>query len=150
ELIRSSADGRLQAGGNLSVSLVREERDYHWTYDDNHWGYDYSSSYKTIETRTLAARAEGSTRFDFQVEWGEYRIEVKDPATGLVTRFPFVAGWDWDNENRGLDARPDKVKLALDKTSYHTGDKLKVTVTPPHPGPGVLIVESDHLIHTQA
>ena len=150
ELIRSTADGKLQAGGNLSVSLVREERDYHWTYDDNHWGYDYSSRYKTIETRTLAARAEGGTRFDFPVEWGEYRIEVKDPATGLVSRFPFVAGWDWDNENRGLDARPDKVKLALDKTSYHAGDKLKVTVTPPHEGPGVLIVESDHLIHTQA
>lgn len=150
ELIRSGADGRLQPGSNLSVSLVREERDYHWTYEDNHWGYDYSSRYKTIETRTLSARAEGGTRFDFPVEWGEYRIEVKDPATGLVTRFPFVAGWDWDNQNRGLDARPDKVKLALDKTSYHAGDKLKVTVTPPHPGTGVLIVESDHLIHTQA
>ncbi len=149
ELIRSTADGQLQAAGNLLVSLVREERDYHWTYTDNHWGYDYSSRYKLIESKTVAARAEGPTRIDFPVQWGGYRIEVKDPATGLVSRFPFVAGWDSDNQNRGLDARPDKVKLALDKTSYRAGDKLKVSITPPHPGNGILLVETDHLLHTQ-
>jgi uncharacterized protein YfaS (alpha-2-macroglobulin family) len=150
ELIRSKADGSLQAASNLTVSLVREDREYHWTYTDEHWGFDYSSSYKVVESKTVAARAEGPTRVDFPVQWGGYRIEVKDPVTGLVSRFPFVAGWDSDNQNRGLDARPDKVKLALDKTGYHAGDKLKVTITPPHEGAGILIVESDHLMHTQA
>ena len=150
ELVRSTADGRLQAASNLTASLVREQRDYHWTYSDSHWGFDYSSRYKVIESKSVSARAEGPTRIDFAVEWGAYRIEVKDPATGLVSRFPFVAGWDSDNQNRGLDARPDKVKLALDKTGYRAGDKLKVTITPPHAGPGILLVESDHLLHTQA
>ena len=41
----------------------------------------------------------------------------------------FKAGWSWSDENRGLDARPDKVKLALDKTAYKAGDVLKVTLT---------------------
>ncbi len=149
ELIRSDAQGRLQAGNNLSVSLVREERDYHWTYADNHWGYDYSSRYKTIETKTVAARAEGPTRIDFPVQWGQYRVEVKDPVTNLISRFNFVAGWDWQDQNRGLDARPDKIKLALDKTAYRAGDKLKITLTPPHAGTGVLLVETDHLLHSQ-
>ena len=149
ELVRSTADGRLQAANNLTATLVREERDYHWTYSDNHWGYDYSSRYKVIESKPAIARAEGPTRIDFLVEWGAYRIEVKDPGTGLVSRFQFVAGWDSDNQNRGLDARPDKVKLALDKTGYRAGDKLKVTITPPHAGAGILLVESDHLLHTQ-
>lgn len=149
ELIRSRLDGSLQAAKSLNVSLVREERDYHWTHDDGRWGYDYTSTFKTIETKAVAARAEGATRVDFTVQWGEYRIEVSDPATGLVTRFPFVAGWSWENENKGLDARPDKVKLSLDKTGYRAGDKLKITVTPPHPGAGVLMVETDRLLHVQ-
>ncbi|MEO7252319.1 MAG: alpha-2-macroglobulin, partial [Arenimonas sp.] len=149
ELIRSSIDGRQQAGNNLTASLVREERDYHWTYADNRWGYDYSSRFRTVESKQVSVRAEGPTRIDFTVQWGGYRIEVKDPATGLVTRYPFVAGWDSDNENRGLDARPDKVKLALDKTAYHAGDKLKLSITAPHAGPGILLVETDHLLHTQ-
>src|SRR5690606_2120797 len=46
--------------------------------------------------------------------------------------------------------RPDKVKLALDKTAYRAGDTLKVTLTPPHPGRGLLIVESDKPLYVQA
>src|SRR5690606_27244977 len=71
-------------------------------------------------------------------------------ATGLTTRYPFRAGWSWDDQNRGLDARPDKVKLALDKTGYKAGDTLKVTVTPPHAGKGLLMVESDRMLYVQA
>jgi uncharacterized protein YfaS (alpha-2-macroglobulin family) len=41
------------------------------------------------------------------------------------------------------------VKLALDKARYRAGDTMQVTVTPPHDGPGVLLVESDHLLYTQ-
>src|SRR3546814_1346560 len=64
-------------------------------------------------------------------------------------RYPFRAGWSWNDDNRGLDARPDKVKLSLDKTGYRAGDKLKVTPTPPHAGKGVLLVESDKLLYVQ-
>lgn len=150
ELVRSRADGTLVAAPDLKVSLVRELRDYHWLFRDNRWDFDYSARFQTVETRSVAARAEGGVRIDFPVEWGEYRLEVQDPLTGLVTRFPFVAGWSWDNQNRGLDARPDKVKLALDRTHYGAGDRLKLTVTPPQAGRGVLIVESDRLLHIQS
>jgi len=148
EVLRSDADGRLSEGA-LDVSLVREHRDYHWRRDDSGWAFDFTARYETVETRELAARSDGGTRIDFPVQWGEYRLEVRDPATGLVTRLPFVAGWSWDNQNRGLDARPDKVKLALDKTHYRAGDKLTVTVTPPQPGQGLLLVETDRLLHVQ-
>lgn len=147
ELVRTNANGARVAAGGLKVALVRERRDYHWTHGDDGWSFDFSSRFKTVETKTVAAPAEGSARIDFPVEWGDYRLEVTDPATGLVSRYPFTAGWSWDDENRGLDARPDKAKLALDKERYRAGDTLKVTVTPPHPGPGVLLVESDKLLY---
>ncbi len=149
ELLRSDAAGALSAG-EVEVRLVRELRDYHWLRTpQGGWSFDYSARYQTVETRPLSLRADGATRIDFPVEWGEYRLEVLDPATGLLTRLPFVAGWSWDNQNRGLDARPDKVKLALDKTGYRAGDTLRVTVTAPQPGPGFLVVESDTLLHVQ-
>ncbi|MEP7186049.1 MAG: alpha-2-macroglobulin family protein, partial [Rhodanobacter sp.] len=71
------------------------------------------------------------------------------PATKLTTVFPFFAGYSWEDENLGKEARPDKVKLALDRARYHAGDTMKVTITPPHEGPGVLLVESDHLLYTK-
>lgn len=150
ELIRSNAKGDQLAASKLSVKLVRENRAYHWTYDnDNGWHFDYNTNFEDVQSQTVDIPAGGVAKIDAPVEWGNYRLDVTDPATGLTSRFPFFAGWSWNDDNRGKEARPDKVKLALDKPSYRAGDTLKVTVTPPHAGPGVLLVESDHLLYTR-
>lgn len=150
EIVRMDAAGKPQPGKGLKATLVRELRDYHWNHsDDGGWDYDFTRRFENKETRTLHVGA-GASKIDFPVEWGEYRLDVFDPATGLTTRYPFRAGWSWDDQNRGLDARPDKVKLALDKTGYKAGDTLKVTVTPPHAGKGLLMVESDRMLYVQA
>jgi uncharacterized protein YfaS (alpha-2-macroglobulin family) len=149
ELVRVDATGKPQPAKGLKVTLVRERRDYHWNYDeDGGWDYDFTQRFENLEVKTVDIGATAA-KVDYPVEWGGYRLEVFDPATGLTTRYPFNAGWSWDDENRGLDARPDKVKLALDKTGYKVGDTLKVTVTPPHAGKGVLMVESDRMLYVQ-
>ena len=150
EVVRVDAGGKPQPGKGLKATLVRELRDYHWNYDeDGGWDYDFTRRFENKDTRTLDVGA-GASKIDYPVEWGEYRLDVFDPATGLTTRYPFRAGWSWDDQNRGLDARPDKVKLALDRTGYKAGDTLKVTVTPPHAGKGLLMVESDRMLYVQA
>ncbi|MEO6687597.1 MAG: alpha-2-macroglobulin family protein, partial [Dokdonella sp.] len=121
-----------------------------WVFDkESGWHFDYNQRYEDAETRDVDAEAGKVAKFDVPVDWGNYRVEILDPATGLTTRLPFFAGWSWNDDNRGKEARPDKVKLALDKPTYHAGDTLKVTVTPPQAGPGVLIVESDHMLYTR-
>lgn len=150
ELMRFGRNGQPIPAKGLKVALVRELRDYHWTHDSSSgWSYDFTRRYKTVETRTVDAGATAA-RIDMPVEWGDYRLEVFDPATRLTMRYPFHAGWGWGDENRGLDARPDKVKLALDKAGYRTGDKLKVTLTPPHAGKGLVMVESDRMLFVQS
>ncbi|MFT4178455.1 MAG: alpha-2-macroglobulin [Thermomonas sp.] len=150
ELMRFGSDGKPRPAKGLQVTLVREHRDYHWTHDeDGGWDYDFTRRFEKVETRTVDAGAT-ALRFDFPVEWGEYRVDVFDPATKLTMRYPFRAGWSWNDNNRGLDARPDKVKLALDKTAYKNGDTLKATLTPPHPGKGLVMVESDRMLFVQS
>ncbi|WP_411851799.1 alpha-2-macroglobulin family protein [Stenotrophomonas sp. LGBM10] len=148
QLMRVDAAGKAQPAKGLKATLVRELRDYHWSFNDNRWDYDFTRRFENKETRTLDAGT-AATTVDFAVEWGEYRLDVFDPATGLTSRYPFRAGWSWNDDNRGLDARPDKVKLALDKTGYKAGDTVRVTVTPPHAGKGVLMVESDKMLYVQ-
>lgn len=150
ELMRFGPDGKPRPAKGLKVTLVRELRDYHWSHDDDTgWNYDFTRRFQNVQVMTVDAGMTAA-RFDFPVEWGEYRIDVYDPATKLTMRYPFRAGWGWDDSNRGLDARPDKVKLSLDKTAYRTGDKMKVTLTPPHAGKGLVMVESDHMLFVQA
>ncbi|MDI9239651.1 alpha-2-macroglobulin [Lysobacter sp. LF1] len=148
EILRVGSDGKPRPAKGLRVTLVREHRDYHWSHGDDGWDYEFTRRYEDIETRTLDAGS-APARLHFPVEWGDYRLDVFDPATKLTTRYPFTAGWSWSDENRGLDARPDKVKLALDKTAYRAGDTLKVTLTPPHAGKGLLMVESDRMLFVQ-
>jgi len=150
EVIRSNAAGELLGGSPLKLTLVRERRDYHWVYDSQGgWRFNYTERQENAETRDLPLEAGKATRLDVPVEWGNYRVELYDPDTGLTMRYPFYAGWSWGDDNRGQEARPDKIKLALDKERYRAGDTLKVTITPPHPGEGLLLVESDTLLHAQ-
>ncbi|UZW63136.1 alpha-2-macroglobulin family protein [Lysobacter enzymogenes] len=150
ELMRVGSDGKPRPASGVRATLVRERRDYHWNYgEDGGWKYDFTRRFEDVETRAVDLGANAS-KLSFQVEWGEYRLDVYDPQTKITTRYPFRAGWSWDDQNRGLDARPDKVKLALDKTSYKSGDTLEVTVTPPHEGPGLLMVETDRMVYVQA
>ena len=46
ELIRSNAAGDLVAGQHLKLTLVREHRDFHWTFDkDSGWHFEYVQRY---------------------------------------------------------------------------------------------------------
>ena len=148
EIVRADVDGKLVAGSHLKVRLQRELRDFYWLYEHGDgWKSDSHQQLQLIEEKDIDVAAGGRARVEFPVEWDGYRIEVYDPQTKLTTVFPFFAGWSWDDENLGKEARPDKVKLQLDKARYRAGDTMKVTVTPPHDGPGVLLVESDHLLY---
>ncbi|OOG60751.1 hypothetical protein B0E47_02430 [Rhodanobacter sp. B05] len=150
EIARANVDGQLVAGSHLKVRLQRELRDFYWLYEQNGgWKSDANQRLQLIDEKDIDVAAGKSVHVEFPVEWGSYRIEVYDPATKLTTVFPFFAGYSWDDENLGREARPDKVKLQLDKARYRAGDTMKVTVTPPHDGPGVLLVESDHLLYTK-
>ncbi len=150
EIVRANVDGKLVAGSHLKVRLQRELRDFYWLYEqDGGWKSDANQRLHLIDEKDVDVAAGQSAHVEFPVQWGSYRVEVYDPATRLTTVFPFFAGYSWEDQNLGKEARPDKVKLQLDKARYRAGDTMKVTVTPPHDGPGVLLVESNHLLYTR-
>ncbi len=96
EVLRSNANGDMVAG-HVKATLVREYRDYRWTYDnESGWHFDYTDRYENSETRDFDVAAGQTVKFDVPVEWGNYRIELSDPATGLTTKLPFFAGWSWN------------------------------------------------------
>ncbi|MEE7560742.1 alpha-2-macroglobulin family protein, partial [Xanthomonas sp. Kuri4-2] len=82
ELTRVDAAGRPQPARGLKVTLVRERRDYHWTFNDNRWDYDFTRRFENTQTRSVDVGG-SAAQVDFPVEWGEYRVDVFDPATGL-------------------------------------------------------------------
>ena len=143
ELLVADAAGNKLAAEQLSVRLVRERRDYFWTFSESDgWSHDYSEKFLTLGEEKLEVAAGGTAKVSFPVEWGPYRIEVIDSQTGLLSSLRFWAGYRWQDNAEGGAVRPDQVKLALDKPAYVDGDTARVTVTPPAAGSGYLLVES--------
>ncbi|HPA02070.1 MAG TPA: alpha-2-macroglobulin [Chiayiivirga sp.] len=150
EVVKSGPEGKFVAAQNLAVKLVRELRDYHWNWvDGSGWNTDFTRRHETIAETTLNFDGTTPAKFSARVEWGEYRLEVTDPSTGLTLLYPFTAGWSWNNDNQGIDARPDKVKVSFDQSGYRAGDTATVTLTAPYDGPAVVLVESDRILHRQ-
>ena len=150
ELARVNRDGQpMPPKQELAVTLVREEKEYFWEYN-NAEGWqrkDVSSEFPIVQQKLkLDTQAKG--KISFPVEFGYYRLEVEDADTGLKTVYPFHAGWDWERADNTA-ARPDQIALALDKPAYQGGDVAKLTITPPSAGEAIVSVEGDGILWSQ-
>lgn len=143
ELLVADAAGNKLAADDLTVRLVRERRDYFWSFSDGEgWRHNFNEKFLTLSEEPLSIEAGGTTKVSFPVEWGPYRVELVDNRTGLLSSLRFWAGYRWQDNAEGGAVRPDQVKLALDQPAYAAGDVARITVTPPAAGRGYLLLES--------
>ena len=143
EVLLADPAGNKLASDNLQVRLIRERRDYYWSFSESEgWNYHYNEKFLNLGEEGIKVAAGGTAKVSFPVEWGPYRVEVTDPETGLTSSLRFWAGYSWQDNTEGGAVRPDQVKLALDKPAYGAGDTAQITVTPPSGGSGYLMVES--------
>lgn len=150
DLMRVDAvGGTAQLEQELAVTLVREEKEYFWEYN-NAEGWQRKSiggEYPLLQQKILLDD-KAQAKVAFEVQQGYYRLEVEDPETGLRTVYPFHAGWDWHAEEN-TSSRPDKIVLALDKPAYAAGDTAKLTITPPAAGHAIVAVEGESMLWSQ-
>lgn len=144
EIVYTNKQGEKLAVEDLDVRLVYERRDYYWNWSSEEgWSTGYNQR-DIVQDSSQISISEGQTaKVGFMVDWGSYRLEVIDRETGLLSSVRFWAGYSWqDNTSNGGGARPDQVKMKLDKASYKPGEKVKLTVEAPQAGNGYLLVES--------
>lgn len=148
EIIVTNAQGERLAGDGLDLQVIREVRDYYWVHDPDHgWRTDYRESHYPVHAQTVSVAAGEGFELRLPVEWGRYRVEVTDPASGFTTRYRFEAGWHWAQDQDIVGGvRPEKVALHLDKPAYTAGGTARLTMTAPHPGEALVLVESDRLL----
>ncbi len=149
DLILVGADGQPRDAQGVQVDLVREDRQYFWVFSEGEgWHYEFSEKEYVDRSLNVDLAAAQPTRVTFAVNWGRYRLEVKDTRDGTLTTVRFHAGEDWYadwQESRRVDKsmRPDLVTLALDKESYRPGDTARMQVNAPHAGEALVLVEGD-------
>ena len=155
EVLLADFKGNKLAAKSLKARFIRERRDYYWSYSDSDgWDSNYNQKDLVMDERNLDISGGATAKLTYPVEWGYYRLEIENPATGLITNYQLRSGYWWQENTKqeeGGAVRPDQVKIAIDKPAYKAGDKAKVTITPPAAGNGYLMIESsDGLVWWQA
>ena len=149
DIVNADAQGQLHAAPNLDVQLIREERQYFWTHDSNRgWYWDWTDKEYTANSQSLSITGDKKAQIHVDVEWGNYRLEVRNPENNTITSLRFYAGYNWysrwqDSQQGSDSARPDKVTLALDKGAYLGGDIAQLNIVPPEAGEVLVLVEGD-------
>ncbi len=143
EVMRVDKTGRRIMAENLKVTVIKEHREYYWELVNGAWEWKSSSRFYPVDRYSIDIPDQESILVEVPVDWGGYRLEIHDPATGLTTSHDIWAGWQpRGSEGKDLN-RPDRVDLILDKKAYVPGDQIQVTVKAPEGGSGYLFVEAD-------
>lgn len=146
EVVKTNAGADLLGARDLDVSLIREYPDYYWEFSaSSGWERRVNYQHYPVAERRLDIKAGQKAVINFPVEWGPYRLEIVDPATGLKTSHRFSAGWHWWGKDGTGDQgnRPDQVVLSLDQKVYRPGDTAKVLIKAPEAGTAIVTVEGD-------
>jgi uncharacterized protein YfaS (alpha-2-macroglobulin family) len=137
EVVAVGPDGTLLERAGVSYTLYREDWRYIWFKRYDSWDYEVAVSDTPVARGSLELKAATPTPLSFDaVNWGRYRLEVVDQATGAATSMRFTAGW-WVAP--GAEGRPDMVTLTLDKAGYGMGEVAQVHVEAPYAGQLVLL-----------
>ncbi|QQS54499.1 MAG: alpha-2-macroglobulin family protein [Candidatus Competibacteraceae bacterium] len=144
EVIALDPLGQPQAKSGLRAELVREEYQYYWYHDDGRWNYKMiirDSAPAGGQTLNLAAD-QPAVVTQRGLDWGHYRLDVLDPATGVASSVRFTAGW-FETPSEG--DTPDQMKVTLDQPRYQAGEIAKIFVRAPFAGEVLLNVVGDRL-----
>lgn len=145
DLIALDPLGQPLAKTGLQARVVREEHEYYWYHNENRWDYKLViRDGAPLSSQTVNLAADQPTAFSQRLsEWGDYRLEVLDPATGVAASVRFTAGW-FSSPSEQAET-PDQMKVTLDQPRYQAGQTAKVFVRAPFAGEVLLNVTGDRL-----
>jgi uncharacterized protein YfaS (alpha-2-macroglobulin family) len=146
EVIAVDAEGKPIDRAGLAYRFVQEDWDYQWFYANNAWDYDVVVRDKGIANGNLDATGAAPAKVTVNTDWGHYRLEVYDAASGTASSVRFYAGW-WAKP--GTATTPDRMQVVADKPLYQVGDQAEVRLGAPVTGPALVTIATDRVLESR-
>jgi uncharacterized protein YfaS (alpha-2-macroglobulin family) len=127
--------------------LVREEWDYQWYYRNSAWDYEVVVRDAGSTNGEIAIAADKPARVAENVQWGPYRLEVYDEASGAAASYRFEAGWA---AAPGLGDTPDRLQVTADQKGYRVGQTAKVLIKSPFAGEVLMTIATNKVVETRS
>ncbi|MCP5459734.1 MAG: alpha-2-macroglobulin family protein, partial [Gammaproteobacteria bacterium] len=149
DIIAVDPQGQPSTVDGLRYELYREDYEYYWYYQENHWDYKLIiNDGDVLQSQSLSVAAGQPAKLSQRgLDWGNYRLEVFDPKTNVASSVRFQVGWF---AAPGEKDAPDQLRVSLDKPRYRAGETAQVHVQAPFAGEMLLTVASDRLWNRRA
>jgi hypothetical protein len=147
DVIAVDAEGKPVTKAGLQLELFAERVTYQWYMKQGTYNYRTIIRSESIRKASADVPADRPALQAFgPLDWGRYRIEVSDAATGVATSVRFAAGWEAIAD---AGETPDKVRVTADKAAYRIGETARVRLVPPFAGKVLLTIATDRLLEAR-
>lgn len=147
DVIAVRRNGAQVAAANLTWDLYKEEYYYQWYQRNGRWRYEWVMRDSALKNGRVATDGKAPAAIAERIaDWGRYRLEITDPATGASTSLRFHAGWTVSPEAANS---PDKLEVTADKATYADGQSAQVSIKGAFAGEALVTVMTDKMHHAQ-
>jgi len=133
--------GNAVSVGKVEWTLVREDWHYSWYRRSSRWQYRRESRDIEVSQGVVDVITSDGANVRQTLNWGRYRLIVKDPASDSVSAHRFSVGWGGASTS---DA-PDEIQIGVADGEFESGDTVKLTVDAPYAGIGELVIADDQV-----
>jgi alpha-2-macroglobulin len=130
----------------LRWRVIWQEQIFDWFENYGSWHWHYHTRDRQIGSGTLDVGATVPASIVRQYDWGDYKLVVEDPATGVASSVVFHAGWGNSADQADI---PDKVQVASDGAAVADGGTAKLRIKGPFAGHAQLVIANDRVLETR-
>jgi len=149
ELIAVDKSGKRIGLTNAEVLLIRENAQRYWHWGDDGWSYNQSQRNIPVYSSIINIDAVKNNTLSLPLDYGNYRVEIRNNSQQLITSHQFFSGWNWYNHNSASGDRPDLIKLEWLADNLSSGSNAQLKITAPYAGNAIVAIESDQILWKQ-
>lgn len=146
ELIAINQTGEPIDMADAQLVLVHENRQRYWHWGDDGWAYRNQEDEQTVFSAIQPLTAGQPVSVQLPIQYGQYRLEVRDSHQNILSSYRFFAGWRWYDPNDLQAEKPDQVKLQWQDHAVTPGSQATLSVQAPFTGTAIITVEADDLL----
>ncbi len=147
ELIAVNQQGEKVDMNNVDVLLIRENDQRYWHWGDDGWSYNRSETNVAVFDTVVNLKKNQINKVTLPVDYGNYRVEIRDAKQTLISSYQFFSGWSWYNPSNANGERPDQVQLSWNSDTITQGTDAELSITAPYAGLALITVESDKILY---
>ena len=142
EIVVLNTQGAQISVAGLEWRVIEEDYRFEWYRQNNEWRWRRDYRDILIATDVIDSKAKDPVALSRRLDYGSYRLELKDPDTGAMSTFRFYAGWS--SYASGAQS-PDQAVLTGPSKPVKAGARAKVTIAAPYAGEAMIVVATDRI-----